>query len=115
MKVHIKFLNHGKGSAALASSYVLDELDHKGQVRAGVEVLRGDATTFNSICNSSPHVWKYTSGVIAWSKKDDPTPEQIEEVLAEFENTLLQDLISLNTTFLLFCILMMTAQNISTF
>ena len=85
MKVHIKFLNHGKGSAALASSYVLDELDHKGQVRAGVEVLRGDATTFNSICNTSPHVWKYTSGVIAWSKKDDPTPEQIEEVLAEFE------------------------------
>ena len=82
--MHIKFLNHGKGSAALASSYVLDELDHKGQVRAGVEVLRGDATTFNSICNSSPHVWKYTSGVIAWSKKDDPTPEQIEEVLLTF-------------------------------
>ncbi len=85
MKVHIKFLNHGKGSAALASSYVLDELDHKGQVRAGVEVLRGDATTFNSICNSSPHLWKYTSGVIAWSKDDNPTPEQIQEVLAEFE------------------------------
>jgi hypothetical protein len=39
--VHIKFLEHGKGSAAKASAYVLDKLDHMGNVRAGVEVLRG--------------------------------------------------------------------------
>ena len=83
--MHIKFLDHGKGSAAHASAYVLDQFDHRGNLRAGVHVLRGDATTFNSICNASPHLWKYTSGVIAWSKKDDPTPEQIQEVLAEFE------------------------------
>ena len=85
MKVHIKFLNHGKGSAAHASAYVLDELDHLGNVRAGVEVLRGDATTFNAVCDASPHLWKYTSGVIAWSKEDDPTNEQIQEVLNDFE------------------------------
>ena len=85
MKVHIKFLNHGKGSPAHASAYVLDKLDHLGNVRAGVDVLRGDATTFNAICDSSPHLWKYTSGVIAWSKEDDPTNEQIQEVLNDFE------------------------------
>lgn len=85
MKVHIKFLNHGKGSAAHASAYVLDELDHLGNVRAGVEVLRGDATTFNAVCDASPHLWKYTSGVIAWSKEDNPTNEQIQEVLNDFE------------------------------
>ena len=85
MKVHIKFLNHGKGSAAHASAYVLDELDHRGNVRAGVEVLRGDATTFNAVCDASPHLWKYTSGVIAWSKDDAPTDEQIQEVLNDFE------------------------------
>lgn len=85
MKVHIKFLEHGKGSAAKASSYVLDKLDHLGNVRAGVEVLRGDATTFNAICDSSPHLWKYTSGVITWSKEDAPTDEQIKEVLDNFE------------------------------
>ena len=84
--MHIKFLEHGKGSAAHASAYLLDDLDHKGQVRAGVEVLRGDATTFNSICNSSPHLWKYTSGVIAWSKDDNPTPDEIREVLDKFED-----------------------------
>ena len=85
MKVHIKFLDHGKGSAAHASAYVLDKFDHLGNIRAGVDVLRGDATTFNAICDSSPHLWKYTSGVIAWSKEDSPTDEQIKEVLDEFE------------------------------
>ena len=77
MKVHIKFLEHGKGSAAHASAYLLDDLDHKGHVRAGIEVLRGDATTFNAICNATPYLWKYTSGVIAWSPDDAPTQEQI--------------------------------------
>lgn len=83
--MHIKFLEHGKGSAAKASAYVLDKLDHLGKVRAGVEVLKGDATTFNAICDASPHLWKYTSGVIAWSKEDAPTDKQIKEVLDDFE------------------------------
>ena len=83
--MHIKFLDHGKGCSAHASAYVLDELDHQGNVRAGIEVLKGDATTFNAICDSSPHLWKYTSGVIAWSKDDAPTDEQIKEVLDDFE------------------------------
>ena len=85
MKVHIKFLGHGRGAAVHASAYLLDQLDHLGNVRAGIEVLRGDATTFNAICDSSPHLWKYTSGVIAWSKDDAPTDEQIREVLDDFE------------------------------
>ena len=83
--MHIKFLDHGKGSPAKASAYLLDKLDHLGNVRAGIEVLKGDATTFNAICDSSPHLWKYTSGVIAWSKDDSPTDEQIKEVLDDFE------------------------------
>ena len=83
--MHIKFLEHGKGSAAKASAYVLDKLDHLGNVRAGVEVLKGDATTFNAICDASPHLWKYTSGVIAWSKEDVPTDKQIKEGLDDFE------------------------------
>lgn len=85
MKVHIKFLEHGKGSATHASAYLLDRLDHRGNVRAGVQVLCGDATTFNALCHASPHLWKYTSGVIAWSKDDEPTDVQIKEVLKEFE------------------------------
>ncbi|MBJ8477699.1 relaxase/mobilization nuclease domain-containing protein [Acinetobacter bereziniae] len=83
--MHIKFLNHGKGNAAKASAYLLDKFDHLGNIRAGIEVLQGDATTFNAICDASPHLWKYTSGVIAWSKDDAPTDEQIREVLTDFE------------------------------
>lgn len=83
--MHIKFLDHGKGDPSKASAYLLDELDHLGNVRAGIDVLRGDAITFNAIADSSPHLWKYTSGVIAWSKDDAPTDEQIKEVLDEFE------------------------------
>lgn len=83
--MHIKFLDHGKGSPAKASAYLLDKLDHLGNVRASIEVLKGDATTFNAISDSSPHLWKYTSGVIAWSKDDAPTDEQIKEVLDDFE------------------------------
>ena len=84
--MHIKFLDHGKGDASFASAYVLDEYDHKGNLRAGVEVLRGDAHTFNHACSANPHEWKYTSGVIAWSKDDNPTPEEIREVLDKFED-----------------------------
>jgi hypothetical protein len=83
--VHIKFLDHGKGSPDKASAYLLDTLDHLGNIRAGIDVLMGDATTFNAICNASPHLWKYTSGVIAWSKNDAPTDQQIQEVLNDFE------------------------------
>ena len=83
--MHIKFLDHGKGDASFASAYVLDEYDHKGNLRAGVEVLRGDANTFNHACSANPHEWKYTSGVIAWSKDDNPNPEEIREVLDKFE------------------------------
>ena len=83
--MHIKFLDHGKGSPAKASAYLLDQYDHNGDLRAGVLVLKGDATTFNAICDSSPHLWKYTSGIIAWSKDDNPTDAQIQEVLDDFE------------------------------
>lgn len=83
--MHIKFINRGKGSAHIASSYVLGTHDHNGIVRKGVDVLRGDAQIFNTFCDASPHLWKYTSGVIAWSKEDAPTDEQIQEVLNEFE------------------------------
>lgn len=81
----IKFLEHGKGSAAKAASYVLDNVDHLNRERAGVQVLTGDPITFTSICDANPNVWKYTSAVIAWSKEDNPTDKEINEVLYEFE------------------------------
>ena len=47
--MHIKFLNHGKGSAARAAAYLLDDKDHQNLDRSDVSVLRGDPYQFAAI------------------------------------------------------------------
>lgn len=84
--MYIKFLAHGKGDPAKAASYLIDEVDHLNRPRADVQVLRGDPQTFTAIAESIQNEWIYTSGVIAWSKSDNPTNEEINEVLDTFEN-----------------------------
>ena len=83
--MYIKFLAHGKGDPAKAASYLIDEVDHLNRPRADVQVLRGDPHTFTAIAESIENDWKYTSGVIAWSKDDVPTNEEIDQVLEAFE------------------------------
>lgn len=83
--MHIKFTRHGKGCPRKAAGYLLSEKDHKGDYRPFIETLRGDAQTFVAITESLDFDYRYTSGIIAWSKDDDPTPEQINETLNEFE------------------------------
>ena len=83
----VKFLAHGTGSARKAAKYLLGELDAAGKERDGVEVLRGDPHQVAAVADSLPFDHKYTSGVIAWAREDEPTEEQIEAVLDEFEKT----------------------------
>ena len=85
--MYIKFLDHGRGSGKGAADYLTQEKDHLGNVRAEVEVLRGDPDTFAMVTDSLTFEQKYTSGVIAWHKDDDPTPEEIQAVLDDFERT----------------------------
>lgn len=80
-----KFLQHGKGDPALAASYVLDDVDHLNVARADVQVLRGDLRTFTALANSITNVWKYTSGVFAFSLDDNPSYDDINEYLDAFE------------------------------
>jgi hypothetical protein len=84
--MYIKFLKHGKGDPAKASSYLIDEVDHLNRPRPDIQVLRGDPQTFTAIAQSITNEWIYTSGVIAWSKSDNPTDADINEVLDTFEN-----------------------------
>ena len=84
--MYIKFLKHGKGDPAKAASYLVDDVDHLNRPRPHIEVLRGDPQTFTAIAESIQNEWKYTSGVIAWSKDDAPTNDEINEVLDTFEN-----------------------------
>ena len=83
--MYVKFLKHGKGDPAKAASYLVDDVDHLNRPRPHIEVLRGDPQTFAAIAESIENQWKYTSGVIAWSKDDAPTNDEINEVLDTFE------------------------------
>jgi len=83
--MYIKFTKHGKGSPRKATEYLLNELDSKGEKRPHIEILRGDAQTFVALTEGLDFDYRYTSAIIAWSKEDDPTPEQIQETLDAFE------------------------------
>ena len=58
-----------------------------GQLRAGVEVLRGDPHRVAAVADALAFEHKYTSGVIAWAPDDAPTDAQIGAVLDSFERT----------------------------
>jgi hypothetical protein len=81
----IKFLDHGTGSATGAARYLLDKHDHNGIERVEVKVLRGDPVSVAQVADSLDFVNRYTSGVIAFAPEDNPSNEQIDAVLDDFE------------------------------
>jgi|GEM_PF-1477892 len=81
----IKFLDHGTGSGVGAARYLLDKEDHNGIERTEVKVLRGDPVLVGKVADSLHFKNRYTSGVIAFAPTDNPTDEQINQVLNEFE------------------------------
>lgn len=81
----LKFLKHGRGSGAKAAAYLIDDKDHQNIDRAGVTILRGDPQQFAAIADSLPFKQRYTSAVIAWHIEDQPTAEQINSTLDQFE------------------------------
>ena len=83
--MHIKFISRGKGSAKSAEEYLLQEHDHNGEIRADVQVLRGNPSHVSQLADSLDFKHRYTSGVIAWHKDDTPTDKQIAQVLDDFE------------------------------
>jgi len=83
--MHIKFISTGKGSASAAKDYLLQEHDHKGEIRADVQVLRGNPDHVTQLAESLEFKHKYTSGVIAWHVDDNPSAAQIDQVLDDFE------------------------------
>ena len=76
---------HGTGSGSGAAEYLTQEKDHKGEVRPGIEVLRGNPEQLGKLIDSLDFVHRYSSGVIAWAPEDKPTREQVDAVLNDFE------------------------------
>ena len=83
----IKFLDHGTGNAHAAARYLIGTHDHNGIERAEVKVLRGDPMAVAQVADSLDFKNRYTSGVIAFAPEDNPTDEQIKQVIDDFEGT----------------------------
>ena len=83
--MNIKFIARGTGMGSQAVAYMLKAHDYKGEVRAGIEILRGDAARVARLIDSLSTVHKYTSGVIAWHLEDTPSPAVLQAVLDDFE------------------------------
>jgi len=79
--VHIKFIRAGR-SGQKAAAYLL-------QQRAAEEVIvrRGDPVFFANLADSLNYTNPYSSAVIAFAPQDEPTDEQIEEVIENFKRT----------------------------
>ena len=85
--MHVKFIARGTGSAKAAVDYLLGERDSAGELREGVDVLRGDPEMVAAVADTLEFEHKYTAGVIAWAPEDRPTEAQIDAVLDKFEDT----------------------------
>lgn len=85
--MHIKFLEHGTGSAHNAADYLTSDHDHKGEERHRIKVLRGDVYRTAAVADSLKFKYRYTSGVISFHPDEMPTSEQLDEILDEFEKT----------------------------
>lgn len=69
-----------------ALDYLLGERNRAGVVRNPAPVvLRGDPMIAERLINTSPHRWKYTSGVLSFAPGEAITPEIERRIMDEFE------------------------------
>jgi hypothetical protein len=80
----IKHIKTG-GTARTAKNYLEQKLDYKGEERNQIEVMRGNPESTTELADSLDFKHKYSSAVIAWHKDDNPSKEQMNEVLDEYE------------------------------
>ena len=85
--MRVKFLGRGSGSPGAAAEYLLEERNAAGEEREEVEVLQGDPWRVAEVADSLEFEYRYTSGVIAWAPEDEPSEDEIEQTLEEFERT----------------------------
>jgi len=91
--MNITIFATGKGGAASAVNYLLNDLDHEGKKRSVMpEILFGDPDTFDAIANATDRLHKYTSGVIAFRDRETLTQDQISTLIETFRATFLPGL-----------------------
>lgn len=84
----VRLFHSGVSNGESPVRYLLGDKDHQGQPRAvKPEVLAGDPQTTIDIINSINRKYKYTSGCLSFRNNEQPTREQMQEVIADFKAT----------------------------
>ena len=80
----IKFFSHGRGDGGGPVNYVTRT---EGREHEPPEVLRGDPEQTRDLIDSIDRQWRYTSGVVSFSREDAPSVAEQEKVMDDFEAT----------------------------
>lgn len=84
----VRVFRSGRSNGQPPVNYLLSDTDHTGSRRqVKPEVLEGHPATTIAIINSIQRQHKYVSGVIAFRQEEQPTREQMHEVIWSFKNT----------------------------
>lgn len=82
----VKLFDTGTGKAKSAINYLLGDKDHSGKTRSvKPEVLDGDPKTIAQLIDSTDRKWKYTSGAIAFRDGENPSSDDLRQVMEGFE------------------------------
>lgn len=97
----VKFFKHGNiknatggrsGGGGAVRDYLLKDKKDKSQPRTGATVFRGDPELTTEIINGIKNTSIYTSGVLSFSADEQPSEQQLNEIIDSFENTLFPNL-----------------------
>lgn len=73
----------GTGKASGPLNYLLKKKDRDPQA----EIFQGDSKLLQVLIDSNPRKFKYSSGVIAFRDNEQPTDEQLRQIVKAFEKT----------------------------
>lgn len=73
----------GKGKSKGVLNYLLNKRDRK----PAAKIFAGDSKLLQVLIDSNQRAYKYTSGVLAFRDEENPTPEQLREIVGAFERT----------------------------
>ena len=84
----VRVFRAGRSNGQSPVNYLLSDTDHTGTKRTvKPEVLEGSPATTIAVINSIQRQHKYVSGVIAFRQEENPTRNQMHEVIRTFKKT----------------------------
>lgn len=89
----VRIFRSGTSRGESPVNYLLSDVDHQGEERdVAPEVLEGSPATTISVINGISRKHKYVSGVIAFRDEEQPTREQMFQVIDAFKASMLPGL-----------------------